>query len=240
MSSDKKLILVIDDDATVHDLLNRQLSKEGFQVLSALSGDEGLALARQYKPSIITLDVMMPGKDGWTVLGELKADPESADIPVVMISMVHEKKLGVSLGASDYLSKPVDRTLLLTVLNRYVPQAHNEDYHILIVEDDLPTQELFQRTAGREGWLTMVADNGLIALEKVAEKIPDVILLDLMMPEMDGMTFLSELRANPDWQHIPVVAITAKTLTEADKRLLATQAERVLLKAEHPPSALVS
>jgi DNA-binding response OmpR family regulator len=156
-----------------------------------------------------------------------------------MLSIVKDKKLGMSLGASDYLTKPIDRNLLLSVLRRYVPKAPGEDYCILIVEDDPPTQELFQRTAEREGWLTFVAGNGRIGLEKIKEKKPDVILLDLMMPEMDGMTFLSELRANPDWVDIPVIAITAKTLTEADKQQLNAQAERVLLKAEHSPSALV-
>jgi signal transduction histidine kinase/DNA-binding response OmpR family regulator len=238
-SADAVTVLAIDDDVTVHDLLKRQLVKEGYQVLSARTGDEGIKMAELYKPTIITLDVMMPGKDGWTVLSELKANPETADIPVVMLSIVKDKKLGMSLGASDYLTKPIDRNLLLSVLRRYVPKAPGEDYCILIVEDDPPTQELFQRTAEREGWLTFVAGNGRIGLEKIKEKKPDVILLDLMMPEMDGMTFLSELRANPDWVDIPVIAITAKTLTEADKQQLNAQAERVLLKAEHSPSALV-
>jgi signal transduction histidine kinase/DNA-binding response OmpR family regulator len=238
-AADAPIVLVIDDDVMVHDLLKRQLTKEGFQVISARSGDEGLTMAQTYKPSIITLDVMMPGKDGWAVLSELKSDTQTADIPVIMLSIVKDKNLGMSLGASDYLTKPIDRALLINVLKRYMPQEKDGNYCILIVEDDSATQELFKRTAEREGWQTMVAENGRIGLDRLAEQVPDLILLDLMMPEMDGLTFLAEMRDNPTWEHIPVIAITAKTLTEKDKQQLNAQAERVLFKADNSPSDLV-
>ena len=110
---------MIDDDATVHDLMKRSLSREGFHVLSALDGEEGLRLDKAHHPQVITLDVMMPGVDGWAVLSSLKSDPELADIPVIMVTIIDEKNLGYSLGASEYLTKPIDRYRLLAVLDNY-------------------------------------------------------------------------------------------------------------------------
>jgi CheY-like chemotaxis protein/anti-sigma regulatory factor (Ser/Thr protein kinase) len=232
------IVLVIDDDETVHDLLSRQLKREGFRVVSAYSGPEGLEQARKLKTSIITLDVMMPGMDGWTVLSEIKADEELGAIPVVMLSMLKSKSLGLSLGASDYLTKPVERTKLINTLKRFLPEEKQAECSVLILEDDQDTQELFQRTIERQGWEARVAENGLIGLSKLKERMADIILLDLMMPEMDGLQFLSEMRANPEWEKIPVIAVTAKTLTDSDKKQLSEQAQRVLLKGDYPTADL--
>jgi signal transduction histidine kinase/DNA-binding response OmpR family regulator len=233
-------VLVVDDDLTVHELLTRQLTREGFKVICVESGSVALELAREIKPSIITLDVMMPGIDGWTILSKLKNDDELKDIPVIMLSMLKSKSQGMALGASDYLTKPVELKSLVTVLKRFVPKGkQNGNFKILIVEDDKDTQELFQRTAERQGWKAQVASNGKIGLEKIAVLVPDLILLDLMMPEMDGLTFLSEIRKKAEWQAVPIIAVTAKELTEADKKQLSEQAQQVLHKSEYADSDLV-
>jgi PAS domain S-box-containing protein len=208
-------VLVVDDDMAVRDLLQRFLSKEGFQVLTASSGEEGLQLAKQLRPSAITLDVLMPGMDGWSVLTSLKADPETSDIPVIMLTILDNKNLGHSLGATDYLTKPLDRTRLTALLRKFQPLPGGGQ--ILLVEDEADTREMLRRTLEKGGWTVAEAANGRAALEEVARKPPALILLDLMMPEMDGFEMLEELRARPEWRSIPVVVITAKELSEEDR-----------------------
>ena len=183
------LVLVIDDDPGVRELMGRYLTREGFRVAVASSGDEGLRLARELRPDAITLDVMMPGLDGWAVLGALKADAATADIPVVMLTIVDDRNLGYALGAAEYLTKPIDRERLLAVLARY-----RRDRPVLIVEDDAPLRELLRRMLEREGYTVVEAEHGRAALDRLREGAPGVILLDLMMPVMDGFEFLAELR----------------------------------------------
>jgi CheY-like chemotaxis protein len=231
-------VLVVDDDATIHELLIRQLTREGFAVFSASSGADALSMARKIIPDIITLDVMMPGIDGWQVLSELKADPELRDIPVVMISMLENRTQGINLGAVDYLTKPVDRNQLIETLRRYLPGGKQSNYHVLIIEDDSDTQSIFKRTVEHEGWYAQVAGNGRIGLEAMALRTPDIILLDLMMPEMDGLQFLSAIRTKPAWQNIPVICVTAKTLTEDERKLLRDKAQQVLRKGDYATTDL--
>jgi PAS domain S-box-containing protein len=211
-------ILVIDDDPAILDLLTRYLSREGFQVVSTTGGEDGLQLARALKPTAITLDVMMPGMDGWSVLSALKADPELASIPVIMLTLTNNKNLGFALGASDYLSKPVDRSRLLETLR--LRCATSTTRQALVVEDDADTRELVRRTLDKDGWTIQEARNGLEALSCLERSRPDLILLDLMMPDMDGFEFLTELRQHPEWQSIPVVVVTAKDLTEENRLFL--------------------
>jgi signal transduction histidine kinase/DNA-binding response OmpR family regulator len=229
-------VLVIDDDPSVRELLIRVIGKDGFQIITANSGDEGLRLAREQHPNAITLDVMMPGMDGWAVLSQLKADPELADIPVIIMTMVDNKNLGFALGASDYLVKPVDRTRLLSVLNRY---RRPDGGQILIVEDEAEIRELLRRTLEKEQWGVREAENGRIGLERVQQHTPDLILLDLMMPEMDGFQFITELRKNPVWSAIPVIIVTAKELTDQDRRTLNGHVEKVLQKASYSREQLM-
>lgn len=230
-------ILVIDDDPTVHDLMRRFLSKEGFWVETAASGEVGLELARQLRPVAITLDVMMPGMDGWMVLSKLKADPALADIPVIMITMVDDKNLGYALGASDYLTKPIDRNRLTAILSKY--QCELAVCSVLLVEDDFATREVMHRTLEREGWGIVEAENGRVALERIANHKPDLILLDLMMPEMDGFEFLTTLRQNPEWRAIPVVVITAMALTPEDRLRLNGYVAQILQKGAYTREALL-
>ncbi len=209
-----KKILVIDDDSTMHDLLRRLTAKNGFSIVSAYSGSEGLKLAKTIRPSAITLDVLMPQMDGWAVLKALKEDPITANIPVIMLTMTDEKELGYSLGATEYMSKPVDRNTLIGTLNTLIQEHSNAE--ILIVEDDKTTRQLYGKIFGSEKWQIVEAANGREALTKLEQSEPHVIILDLMMPEMDGITFLNHLRVNPSWRSIPVIVVTAKDMTEKE------------------------
>jgi hypothetical protein len=211
-------VLVIEDDPGARDLLNRFLTKEGYRVETAAGGEAGIRLAREFHPDVITLDVMMPGLDGWAVLSELKADPELADIPVVMLTIVDNKNLGYALGAADYLTKPIQRDRLLAVLEKYCPPAAPAT--VMVVEDDVETQVVIRRLLEKAGIGVMVADNGRVALNRLAEGQPALILLDLMMPEMDGFQFVDYVRQHEAWRHIPIVVVTAKDLTPEDRRRL--------------------
>jgi CheY-like chemotaxis protein len=221
-------VLAIDDDPEARALLRRVLTKERFFVVEAADGPEGIRLARELRPDCITLDVMMPGMDGWAALSELKADPDLAEIPVVMLSILDERNLGFSLGASDYLTKPVDRDRLRDVLQRFA--GTSDGNRVLIVEDDPGTRESLRRVIEREGWSSTEAENGRAALEKIEISPPALILLDLMMPEMDGFEFLDKLRDRPDATEIPVVVLTAMELTEQDRARLNGNVARVLSK----------
>ena len=211
-------ILVADDDPAVRDMLDRVLTKEGFDVVLADSGDECLRLARELRPRAITLDVMMAGIDGWSVLSALKADPDLSCIPVIMVTIVDDKNLGMSLGAADYLTKPLDRERLVSALKRHC--AVGTKRIALIAEDDPAARDLLRRTLEKDGWRIAEAGNGREALDHMAESLPDVILLDLMMPEIDGFEFLEEVGRHPEWRKVPVVVITAKELTEEDRLFL--------------------
>jgi DNA-binding response OmpR family regulator len=185
-------VLVIDDELNARDLMQRSLTKDGFSVILASSGEEGLRLARARRPDLITLDVMMPGMDGWEVLRELKADADVSRIPVVMVTMVDDQGMGYTLGAADYLTKPVDHQHLLTLLAQY--RCNNPPCSVLLIEDDPDTREIMRRQLEGAQWTVREAGHGEEALERVREDQPELILLDLMMPDMDGFGFLLELR----------------------------------------------
>jgi CheY-like chemotaxis protein len=222
-------VLVIDDDPAVRELVARVLGKEGFRVQGAPSGEEGLRLARELRPTAITLDVMMPGLDGWAVLTALKADPELRDIPVIMLTIIDEQNLGYALGAADYLTKPIDRNRLVDVIRQYRQQR--PACTALVVEDHVPTSQLVRRGLESDGWTVAEAENGRAALEYLAQHgAPDLIVLDLLMPEMNGFELVSELRARADWRDIPVVVITAKDLSLEDRRQLSGSVEAVIRK----------
>ena len=218
-------VLVIDDDAAVRDLMTRFLGKEGFSVATASGGEEGLRLARELQPDVITLDVLMPGMDGWSVLAALKADPVLADVPVVMLTMLDDRNLGYALGAADYLTKPIDRERLVAVLGR-----HRRDLPVLVVDDDPDFRDLARRTLEREGYSVIEADNGRAALARLRDATPGVILLDLMMPEMDGFDVVAAIQGNAAWRAIPIVVITAKDLSPEDHERLNGYVTRVLQK----------
>jgi signal transduction histidine kinase/CheY-like chemotaxis protein len=220
-------VLIVDDDPTVREMTGRFLTREGFSVVMADGGREGLRLARELHPAAITLDVIMPDLDGWTVLAAIKGDPTLMDIPVILMTIVDEKNRGYSLGAADYMVKPVDRERLGAVLRGIVKSAGRR---VLVVDDDDIMRRGLLQTLEKEGWKVSEADNGRVGLARLAEAVPDVIVLDLMMPEMDGFEFLDELRHRAEWRDIPVIVVTAKDLTEEDHRRLNGEVERVLQK----------
>jgi DNA-binding response OmpR family regulator len=208
--------------------MSRFLAKEGFRVECAADGQSGLELARALKPDVITLDVMMPGVDGWSVLQALKADEATVDIPVIIVTIVDDRNIGFSLGAADYFTKPIDWRRLRAVLEKY--KRPDGDHAVLVVEDDERTRDLIRRNLEKEGWEVIEARDGQEGLERVAEKLPALILLDLMMPEMDGFVFMEQLRGRPNCRLVPVIVITAKDLTDADRRRLNGEVARILEK----------
>lgn len=224
------VVLVVDDDKAVRDQMRRFLAREGCDVVTARNGAEGLNLARQVKPALITLDVLMPGCDGWSVLQELKADPELASIPVVMLTMADKRNRGYALGAADYLMKPIDRDALRKLIAKFWSGAPSPALRVLIVEDDENTRQQWRRILSTEGCDVDEAENGRVALERLIRAPPDLIILDLIMPEMDGFEFLVELRKQPAFKAMPVVVVTAATLGKEDHRRLNGGVERVLAK----------
>ncbi len=223
----RDVILVVDDDQAQLDLTSRFLQREGFAARTATDGPGGLALARRLKPRAILLDVTMPGMDGWSVLGALKADPELAAIPVVMVTFHHERPLAASLGAADYVFKPVDWNRLRYVMERF----REAEGDVLLVEDEADTRQRTRQVLEKNGWRVVEAANGRVALDLVARATPRLILLDLNMPVMDGFEFLAELRRRPGCEAIPVVVLTAMDLTAEDRRRL-RGANQVLSKGD--------
>jgi PAS domain S-box-containing protein len=224
----KKTVLVIDDEQNARALLRRQLESEGCHVVTASSGSEGLAVAANLRPSLITLDVLMPGMDGWAVLKKLKADPDLKDIPVVMVSMVGDKATSYALGAVDTMQKPVDRSRLKALVARY---SQSGEKSALIVEDDPAARASMKKSLESMKWRVDEAENGAIGLEKATGGHFGLILLDLMMPVMDGFEFLQRLRqGDSPSAKSPVVVVTAKDLDAGDRARLMENVEEVVSK----------
>jgi CheY-like chemotaxis protein len=222
-----KLILVIDDDHDVSAMLKRSLSNVGCRVAVANDGKAGLEIARKQRPAAITLDVMMPGMDGWAILSALKSDPKTAAIPVIMVTMLQDRRLGFTLGASDFLTQPIDQERLRQTVSRYCGRS---TAYSLVVENDIGSRQLLCRMLEKEGIRVHEAENGRAALEQISAEIPAVILLDLIMPVMDGFEFIQILRQDPRFASIPIIVITAKDLTPEDHADLVDNVERVIAK----------
>ena len=212
---EERVVLAVDDDPTALDLLERSLQGAGVRVVTVNDGRKALDLARTLQPVAITLDVLMPGMDGWEVLRELKADIETRDIPVIMVTMTDNSELGYSLGATEFLTKPVKRGQLAQLLDRYA--SRDTDRCALVVDDKAENREVLRRALENEGWQVNEAENGREALEHLSDHSPSIILLDLMMPVMDGFEFVMELRTMKGASAIPIVVVTAKDVTEEDR-----------------------
>ena len=225
--SGHEIVLVVDDDETQRDLTSRFLLREGYTPRTAVDGPTGLALARQLRPRAILLDVTMPGMDGWSVLSAMKADADLAAIPVVMVTFSTERALASSLGAADYVVKPVNWDRLRQVMERF----REAEGDVLVVDDEADTRYRTRQVLEKHGWTIVEAANGEEALQKVAFAIPRVILLDLNMPVMDGFDFLHALRRRPGCEHVPVVVLTAMDLSAEDRSRL-RGANQVLNKGD--------
>jgi len=230
-------VLVVDDDATARELIADQLKAEGFSVATATGGLEGLKLAKDLRPIAITLDVMMPDLDGWSVLAALRQDADLAEIPVIMVTILDEHRRGVALGAAGYLTKPIDRERLHRMVSRF--RAPAPPTRILLVEDDKDQRERLRGWLEGEQWAVQESANGREALTRLQAHRPDVILLDLMMPEMDGFAVVAALQKEPRWRDIPVIVITARDLDAKDRERLNSGVQSVLVKETFRPGELV-
>jgi PAS domain S-box-containing protein len=232
------IVLVVDDDSNARELLRRHLQRGGYAVRMAANGEEAMQLARALRPDVVTLDVLMPKMDGWAVLSAMKEDAALAEIPVIMVTVVDNQSIGFSLGAADYLMKPINRDRLVHAVEKCCPRGTPR--HVLIVEDDAPTSELMGRALREIDCTITQAENGRVGLERLNEALPDAILLDLMMPEMDGFEFIARVRAEPRWRHIPVIVVTAKTLTEEDLARLDGHVQHLVHKGEYSGKAVLT
>jgi len=230
-------VLVIDDDATARELIADHLKAEGFSAVTAAGGMEGLKLAKELRPTAITLDVIMPDLDGWSVLTALRQDPELAEIPVIMITIVDEHRRGIALGAAGYLTKPIDREQLHRLVSRF--RAPVPPTRVLLVEDDAVQRERMRGWLEGPQWTVREAENGRVALKCMQESKPDVILLDLMMPEMDGFAVVAALQKEAGWRDIPVIVITSLDLDAKDRERLNAGVQFVLVKERFRPADLV-
>jgi len=222
-------VLVIDDDPSVRELLKRLLEGDGYQVITAVDGDEGLETARRERPEAITLDVVMPGqRDGWAVLKELKASPETESIPVIMVSIMADAENGFALDVEDYLVKPVDIERLSRVMSRVTRSAPQRN--LLIVDDDEEAREALARLLKESGWESSFAANGIEALDILKKTRPAAIVLDLMMPEMDGFEFLKNIQKDPQLNSIPVIVMTGKEPTLEERLFLEKRVGMILKK----------
>jgi DNA-binding response OmpR family regulator/nitrogen-specific signal transduction histidine kinase len=232
------LVLVIDDDQSTYATLSATLSERGFRVEWARTGDAGMDAARQQRPQVIVLNINMPAKEGWSVLALLKEDADTSSIPVVMVTSLEEPELGMALGAADYLVKPIHPTHLVRTVRRWLTPT-NENFAVLVVDDDPAMREIVERTLRSAGYQVATASNGQEGLQLLEARNPGLIVLDLMMPEMDGFEFLRRLKENPRHGHLPVVVATAKELTEAEHKLLEESATRVIQKVAHSRTELM-
>ncbi|HEX3685803.1 MAG TPA: response regulator [Bryobacteraceae bacterium] len=234
-------VLVIDNDPVVQDLVARALARDGIRTVRALNGKEGIERAREFCPQAIILDVIMDGMDGWQVLAELKSDPQTAAIPVVMMTALDEKTSGFALGANEYLVKPVERDRLSSILTRYCRSENGKRAlgTALVVDDDIDNRNSLRRMLEHSGWTVREAENGMVGLSSATDDLPDLILLDLIMPVMDGFEFMERLRSNPTTAAVPVIVVTAKDLTQEERDKLAGKVNEVLGRATHSADELV-
>ena len=223
-------ILIIDDDPAVRELLQKLLETEGYTVLSAENGDDGIEIARKEKPDAITLDVVMPGKDGWQVLSELKSDPDTETIPVVMVSIMAKNEQGLALGVEDFLVKPIDHNRLSKVMQRVT--NHAPQRNILIVDDDPDSREILGKILSGQGWSPVLAGDGTEALEILQKTRPAAIILDLMMAGMDGFEFLSRISDDAGLKSIPVIVVTGKSTTPDESEFLNEHVENIIKKGD--------
>jgi CheY-like chemotaxis protein len=225
----KGRVLVIDDDESVHGVLTNMLTREGYSTRIARTGKEGLRIAGEYHPDIVILDILMPGMDGWSVLAQLKAMPGMADVPMILLTMLENKEMGFALGAAEYLTKPIDASKLLPILDRH--RSTKPTGTVMVVEDDPASREIVVRMLQKEGIHVREASNGREAIAVLEGGVtPDLIVLDLIMAEMDGFEFLRQVRPHAEWSKIPVVVVSSLDINSDAQEVLRGQVERIFQK----------
>jgi CheY-like chemotaxis protein len=217
---ERPLVLVVDDEAPARELLASWLEPEGYQLITAGSAGEALAKAAEHVPDAITLNMLMPGKGGWDTLYALKKTPVTAAIPVIVVTVVDEPKIGLALGAAEYLVKPVDKDVLLGTVRRYIGPGSDGPAKVLVVDDEAGTRELLKEMLESDGYIPVLAASGKEALEALSQISVSAILLDLIMPEMDGFELLLRMKEDPGLRNIPVLVLTAKDLTDNEIDML--------------------
>lgn len=230
-------ILCIDDDPDAIDILRNFLVPEGYSVTGALTGDEGIVLAKEIQPRLITLDVLMPGKDGWQVLRELKQSPDTRHIPVIIHSIIDNQPLALSLGAIDVMPKPVDANKLMSLVQL---SCMTKDQYVLLVDDNQEFAMVMSELIEHDGFRVKTADNGIRALEMIEESRPAIIFLDLVMPEMDGFDFIKKIKENETLRDIPVIILSGKALNGQERDFLETHMHHYMKKEEFSHEAIVN
>ena len=231
LTEEEKIVVLIDDDVAMHDLIRRTLSKIGLKLVGAVDSEKGMQIVREMKPKLLLLDVLMPGRDGWSILKECKSDPELKDMPVVMVSQLSQDVLSQSLGADDYLTKPINRDLFLETVSKHISST-DHDGTVLIIDDDADVRDLLSRMLGDAGFKFDTAKDGKEGLEKL-NKNPNLIVLDLEMPRMDGFEFLENyMKEFNETERAPVLVYSGKDLTEVQREMLEKNVAGMVKKDE--------
>lgn len=236
-SRTKPLVLVVDDELPARELLSNYLVPNGIEVAMAASSREAVAKAKALQPSAITLNMLMPGKSGWETLSDLKRNPYTRAIPVIIVSIVDNKQLGFALGASEYLVKPVSREVLLAAVRNHVSTEALSK--VLVADDDPATLKFIGEILAAAGIQTVLVSNGHEAIHVLSEQRVSAILLDLLMPGMDGFEVLRSMKEHPKWRNIPVLVLTAKDLTDSEVQELDHETRAWFRKSEMTREALL-
>jgi CheY-like chemotaxis protein len=235
----ERVILAVDDDPQIISLYKRYLEPKGFHVVGLSDPAKAKARVTELKPFAVTLDIMMPGYDGWQVLTELKSSPETRDTPVIVCSIVEDEEKGFSLGAADYLVKPILEEDLLASLDRL--NGDGSIREVLVVDDDPNDLRLLGKMIAEQGrYKATLAEGGPAGWNSIMSKAPHAVVLDLFMPEMDGFTILEKLRQDEKLRNLPVIVITGADLTNEQQKQLDDMGKRLLQKSSLKEKDLIS
>lgn len=237
-----KTIIVVEDDRMAADLMTLYLTSAGYSVIVAVDGEEAIKKSKEFRPFLITLDIMLPRKDGWDVLSELKNSQDTADIPVVIVSIIDNKDLGFSLGAAEYLIKPIDRTKLIDTVNACIPTGKGAGRHlkILVIDDEEKAIKYMGAVLENAGFEVVKAYSGRAGINLALNSNPDLIILDLMMPDVSGFDVVEKLRTHPSAKGIPIIICSAKDITPEEKKVLNGNILAIVQKGAHTKEDLLS
>jgi CheY-like chemotaxis protein/two-component sensor histidine kinase len=234
LASDRT-VLIIDDEPAARKMIAEALADAGLNTIETASGAEGIAAARKHRPAVIILDIIMPHQDGWSVLRTLKGDSDLCTIPVILATILADRELGLSLGAVEYLTKPIDTGKLI----RTIEACRGSNRDVLIIDDDQASRAFLRRILVKRDWTVHETNDGIGGLEMMQRLRPRVVLLDLIMPEMDGFQMLNEIQMRPELRSIPVVVVTSKDLSAQELKWLRNRAVEVVAKGASSRSKLI-